>query len=129
MHALLAKSTGWAKGSGLALVLGILVLCIYGIWILSSDARRELDKLATARGETMQWSLAQSEVEFLAMSNAALAARGDKPASLQELRQRFDVFYSRVAVLRDARGFAPLREDPTAVSYTHLTLPTIPRWC
>ena len=32
--------------SSFTLFIGVLLVCFYGIWLLSADARRELDKLA-----------------------------------------------------------------------------------
>ena len=111
MRGYFANTVGRTLGSGLALFIGVLLVCFYGIWMLSADARRELDKLATAQGESMQWSLAQAEVEYLALLNAAVIARNEDAASLRELRLRFDIFYSRVELLKSATSFAVVRND------------------
>ena len=72
-----------------------------GIWLLSADARREIDALATANSDSTQWSLAQAEVEFLQLETAVLAAETASAVSLRELRRRFDVFYSRMNIIRN----------------------------
>jgi PAS domain S-box-containing protein len=83
-----------------------------GIWTLSADARREIDALATANADSTQWSLAQSEVEFLRLRTAILEADPDDPKSLDRVRRTFDVFYSRVQTIRSSRNFADVQQVP-----------------
>ena len=85
------------------------------ILLLSVDARRGINGLATANADIAQWSLAQSEVEFLTFTNAARAV-GAGQAQLAEVRKRFDVFYSRVQTLKSARYFAEARARPEVVA-------------
>lgn len=114
MRGYFANILGQTFRSRFTLFIGVLLVCFYGIWLLSADARRELDKLATARGESMQWSLAQVEVEHLALVNAAVLAGDEEDASLKELRRRFDVFYSRAELLKTATTIGIVRDDPLA---------------
>ncbi len=79
------------------------------IWFLSADARREIEALATANTDSTQWSLAQTEVEFLQLKIAAQSAAPDDADALRNLRRRFDVFYSRVATIKTSPTFAALR--------------------
>ncbi len=92
------------------------------IWVLSADARREIDALATANSDSMQWTLAQAEVEHLTLWNAVLEAQPGDATSLREIRLRFDVFYSRMATLQSAPAFRPVRalsEVETALAHVN----------
>ena len=99
-------------------VLAYVAVVLFGaaaIWLLSADARREVDALATANADSTQWSLAQSEVEFLSFASAARAVLAGQ-AQPAEARRRFDVFYSRVQTLNSARAFAEVRARPEVAS-------------
>ena len=90
--------------------------CGFVVWVVSADARRQIDQLATANSDSIQWSLAQSEVELLALLVAVGDARaqpGD-PAMLAEVRTRFDILYSRMRTLTTGRVFQTLRQDDPA---------------
>ncbi|MDE9450230.1 response regulator [Aliiroseovarius sp. Z3] len=88
--------------------MAVVLFSAAAIWLLSADARREVDALATANADSTQWSLAQSEVEFLAFTIAARAVVAGK-AQPADARRRFDVFYSRMQTLKSARSFADVR--------------------
>ncbi|MFN3525994.1 MAG: PAS domain S-box protein, partial [Paracoccus sp. (in: a-proteobacteria)] len=87
------------------------------IWLISADARQQIDELATANTDSTQWFLAQAEVELLAAQvaiyDAQRAAPDVQPDPLAEMRLRFDIFYSRVSTLTTSASFAPLRETPS----------------
>ena len=57
--------------------------------------------------------LSQTEVELLVLGNSiADAQRSDNP-DLGNVRQRFDIFYSRIHTLRESPIFTQLRSVPT----------------
>ncbi|ETX29311.1 hypothetical protein RISW2_01190 [Roseivivax isoporae LMG 25204] len=73
---------------------------------------RHIDDLSVASSDNMQWSLAQADVEFLRFRLSLADARAEPDAAqLSQLRQRFDIFYSRMATLEEADTFHTLRED------------------
>ncbi|MCB1332940.1 MAG: response regulator [Roseivivax sp.] len=90
--------------AGLVAFLGVVAASLVAIWLLSEDARREIDKLAVANADSTQWSLAQFEVEFLLYHNALLNARQDG-AGLADVRRRFDIFYSRAQIVKNSANF------------------------
>ena len=93
-----------------------IAVCGFVVWVVSAHARRQIDQLATANSDSIQWSLAQSEVELLALLVAVGDARaqpGD-PAMLAEVRTRFDILYSRMRTLTTGRVFQTLRQDDPA---------------
>ncbi len=95
---------------GLFLGLGFLVE-------MGQQVRREIDTLATANSDSAQWAIAQAEVELLALANAIDETIDDPDIgaeALRALRNRFDIFYSRVGILRSSQVFVSVREDPTA---------------
>jgi len=58
---------------GLAAI-GLVVLAFtVALWVLSADARREIDALATASADSSQWALAQAE-EMLQPGQAVLGS-------------------------------------------------------
>jgi PAS domain S-box-containing protein len=83
---------------------------------MGQDVRREIDALATANSDSTQWSLAQADVEMLALKWAIWAAQIDGQGSLADVRTRFDVFYSRIQTISTSPLFAGLREDPEVVA-------------
>ncbi len=86
------------------------------IWVLGTDARREIDDLATASGDSSQWSLAQTEVEFLALESAVLAVLAGRTEDLSEVRKRYDIYYSRLQIAKTAAALKLIREIPSVVS-------------
>ena len=95
----------------MALALAVLVLGgAMGLWLLSADARREIDGLATANADSTLWTLAQAEVEFLKFHNALTQAEIDAAAALPEVRRRFDVLFARIEVLRRSAGLSSVNE-------------------
>lgn len=84
------------------------------VWLLQVDARRQIDEMGTAATDNTQWFLAQSEVEVLALQRAALllAAPSAGADQARDLRQRFDIFYSRIQTLQQGRTYDHLRAEP-----------------
>ncbi|WP_353473238.1 ATP-binding protein [Salipiger sp. H15] len=76
-----------------ALSAPFIVLCLAALVLLTVDAARQIQGLATANSDNGQWSLAQMEVEF-----ARLQSELERPAGFvdpRELRLTFDIFFSR----------------------------------
>ena len=82
----------------------------------SQETRAQIDALATANSDSTQWSLAQSEVELLALIAAITSARQDAQANLSQVRMRFDVFYSRARTLGSSPLLHSLREETDVVA-------------
>jgi PAS domain S-box-containing protein len=88
-------------GRGAVLLLTIVVFACTVIFLGARVAQR-MEALQAAPQDNVQWSLAQLDVELLALEVAAkdaqLSSAPDSPV-LKNLRQRFDVFYSRVGTV------------------------------
>ena len=83
---------------------------------MGGNVRQQIDSLATANSDSTQWSLAQVDVELLALKAAIFAAEMAPEADLADVRQRFDILYSRVATVSNSPLYAALREEPRAAS-------------
>lgn len=80
-------------------------------WSHNADIRRQIEELGIANSDSTQWSLAQTEVEAMALQRAILLLQDDPADADQadELRKRFDILYSRLQTLRTGRTFEGLR--------------------
>ena len=76
----------------------------------------EIDNLAIANSDSLQWTLAQLEVEYFHMDGALLRATAENPASLAEFSRSFDIFYSRVHTIMEGRGFAAIMTPEVAAA-------------
>ena len=88
-----------SSGRAFLALTGLLV--ITAIAFLAFSVQREIRLLASAQSDNVQWSLAQAEVEFLEYTRQLEIT----PPELIELKQRFDVFFSRVRTVQAATVF------------------------
>ncbi|QQA44720.1 ATP-binding protein [Pelagovum pacificum] len=91
----------------LSLALGTVALV--AILFLSVNVARDLRLLNSASSDNVQWSLSQAEVEFLEFELQLEGPQDD--VDLADLRQKYDIFYSRVTTLRQSSIYAELREE------------------
>ena len=98
----------------LALAMAVLVAIVAGISWLGVDVMRQIDRERESRTDNAQWSLSQIEVEVLYLISAADAAQHGT-VSLDKVRLRYDILYSRLETLRIGRVFGGLRETPNFI--------------
>ena len=96
---------------GIAAVALAIVVCTTAIFFLANSVRQEIDALATVNSDTTQWSLAQTEVDLMALQIAVDDALIGESTSLSDVRRRFDIFYSRVNTIIESQQFAELRRQ------------------
>ncbi|MFC2966646.1 hybrid sensor histidine kinase/response regulator [Acidimangrovimonas pyrenivorans] len=101
----------WSRRIGLGLVLAAFLA---GILVLMVDVVHRLDRLRTADSDNLQWSLAQVEVEFLLLHDTVYETELAPDAKLAPLRERVDLFYSRLATVENSDLFAPVRAQPSS---------------
>lgn len=104
----------------------ILFLVLSGLFglmgVMSVDVLDQLHALRTAASDNLQWTLAQVDTEFLRfrleISNARLTAErtGPQTADYDELRKRYDIFFSRIDTFRATTTYSWLRERADFVS-------------
>ena len=87
----------------LVLLVGLVTLAL--VAFLAHNVVREIRLLGSAQSDNVQWALAQVEVEFLEFTKQATQESID----IIQLREEFDVFFSRVTTLREASAFEDLR--------------------
>lgn len=82
------------RTSGLALfvVIAFVVLIVLGFQI-----RNQLRALQSAPTDNVQWNFSQLEVELLRLTASVVQTQGE--ADLRQMRQRFDLFFSRVDIV------------------------------
>jgi PAS domain S-box-containing protein len=98
--------THWLKaGIGIAGVLGLALMVALPLGI-----QRQMNALATANSDNVQWNLSQVEVEYLTLRTALLEADDADATELSGVRSRFDILYSRIDTMRSSSVFAPLRD-------------------
>ncbi len=80
------------------------LLALVAITVLAGNVLREFKSQSSAQSDNLQWGLSQIDVEFLEF-NGRLSAQFHP----RDIRRRYDVFYSRIATVRQAKVFADLR--------------------
>ncbi len=90
------------------------LVALGSIVFLAMNVTYEVRLLGSARSDNVQWSLGQAQVEFLEFQRELYRA----PVDLSALRQEFDIFYSRIATIREASVYQELRD--TEVAGEHL---------
>ncbi|WP_375691799.1 ATP-binding protein [Pseudooceanicola sp. LIPI14-2-Ac024] len=93
------------------LALAALAVCVALVVGMALFVLREIEELSRANSDNLQWSLAQTDVEFLRFQLALEHAQVD-PATLAQVRQRFDIFYSRVSTLERGEVYREMRDNP-----------------
>lgn len=92
----------------LAAVAVVLALCVAAIMNLTIEVRDRLTLLAESNVDSVQWALSQLEVEMV-----RLQLQLDLPEpDLERFRERFDILYSRVAIIHESPLFKDLRSTP-----------------
>ncbi|MBB4120630.1 ATP-binding protein [Martelella radicis] len=93
--------------AGLFLLAVMLVLSL-----LAAQLIQELSRLRSASTDNVQWSMAQTQVELLVLETAVDdAIHNETPEMLDEVRQRFDIFYSRIDTLRSGSVFSNVTQE------------------
>ena len=91
-------------------ILPMALLSLPVISILGTEILRDLRQLRSADSDTVQWTLSQVEIEYTDFQLSLERARED--SDLSQLRQDFDILYSRVTILQDGSVFAEVRAIP-----------------
>ncbi|MCL7466443.1 ATP-binding protein [Phaeovulum sp. NW3] len=85
-------------------------LCIAVSIFLASRVAEQIDVKTSAESDKVPWNLAQSEVELMSLQLALHDATENPAMDLNDVRLRFDIFYSRIMILTQSPLHAPLRE-------------------
>jgi PAS domain S-box-containing protein len=69
------------------------------ILVLSVQLSQRLRALQEAPGDSLQWNVTQLELDAALLENAILAAGTTASSALDDVRRRFDLFYSRAGTV------------------------------
>ncbi|WP_322896329.1 hybrid sensor histidine kinase/response regulator [Yoonia sp. 67] len=78
-----------------------------GLVFFAGKLRQEIDYLAIANSDNVQWSLAQFEVDLLELETTILMT--GPAADLTPVRTRFDILYSRYQTVANSSQYAAMR--------------------
>ncbi|WP_136441089.1 hybrid sensor histidine kinase/response regulator [Pacificoceanicola onchidii] len=95
-----------------ALVVFLMVLFIALIGALSIHVTRQLQRLEDAASGSVLWALTQAELEASRLETETVRHLAAPGRSLEDLRIRFDVFFSRIAIIRENANYDSLRTLP-----------------
>ena len=98
-------------GTGLFALAGL--FCIGFIGFLTYEVAKDLRRLESASSDNVQWTLSQTEVEFLEFEVHLTQALEKDVIDLKKVRREFDIFYSRVNTLSSGSIYAPLQGNAT----------------
>jgi hypothetical protein len=91
-------------------------LAVFLLVFMGQDVRREIDALATANSDSTQWSLAQADVELLALKWAIWAAQAEDGEMLARCERASTSSTAACGRFRRVPLFAGLREDPEVIA-------------
>ena len=91
-------------------VVAVLLLSIVGFQCVS--LHRSVLELKAAANDNVQWGLMQVEAEHFRLAAAFKDLESDDPRSVDAFRKRFDIYYSRVDLLRTGSEFERVRSIP-----------------
>ena len=94
-----------------ALVMALMVLATV-ITMMAVDVRAKLTELRTAGADSVPWQMSQLEVEFLTFKLELREAINEGTPDLRAMREKFDIFYSRIAVFNTSPDYLIIRENP-----------------
>ncbi|WP_417473070.1 ATP-binding protein [Leisingera sp.] len=97
-------------GLRLAVLLVAAVVGLVAIALLAFNVSRDLRQLSSASSDNIQWTLSQTEVEFLHFRLALAQVQTNEVPDIRSLRRKFDVFYSRIRTLGQASIYHELRQ-------------------
>ncbi len=110
----------------------LFILLAASITTLARQALVQMRELNTANSDNLQWTLSQTEVEFLLFHNALLQIQSGQSSDLGALRRWFNVFYSRMDTIAKGPIYGTLAGQPTTMeefaqinNFLATTLPAI----
>lgn len=97
---------------------GLLLASLLLVGGLGRTVFTDLRVLSTAQNDDVSWRMSQLEVELLRLQMAAQSVTADTSLPLNDVRKRFDIFYSRVANVRQSAFFRPISQEETVARST-----------
>ena len=108
----------------------VLAVAVFQIGALVSGVAQQVDRLSKANSGDGLWHLSQVEVDYRRLTTALAATKS--VSDYQEVRHRFDLFFSRVQTLREGEIFSDHRTQPAfteslsqVIGYLNAAIPYI----
>lgn len=95
---------------GYSLLFVVAVICVLGILSLSQTVFQQLHLLDSASSDNVQWTLSQAEVEYLELERKIDHSLATFTTDVDQVRLKFDIFYSRIATLESGSLYEGLRQ-------------------
>ncbi len=93
----------------LSVLLGAIGIAL--IIYLANNVARDLKLLNSASSDNVQWTLSQTEVEFVDFELFLTTLTDEGADEIKALRRNYDIFYSRIRTLKEASIYAGLRSQ------------------
>ncbi len=93
----------------------LFVILTIAITTLARQALIQMRDLNTANSDNLQWTLSQTEVEFLQFYTALNIANQDPNSDLAPLRRWYDIFYSRMNIIMRGPVYGNLALEPNMI--------------
>ena len=90
--------------SAIALITFLIIALAYKAW-------DDVGNLTAAKSDNMQWTLSQLEVDYLNLKTQQDYVNRGEAQSLDKLREKFDIFYSRVDTFIQSPLYGALKRD------------------
>ncbi|MFD2172525.1 hybrid sensor histidine kinase/response regulator [Rhodobacter lacus] len=94
----------------------VLVTAGVSLYRYGEAVRAEIDNLAIGNSDSLQWTLAQLEIEYYQLEEALTHGSPESHVDLEDFSRSFDIFYSRVETIRDGAGFQAVTETAAAAA-------------
>ncbi|MFY0617285.1 ATP-binding protein [Shimia sp.] len=107
----LPDTTGWRRILSLMLILCATLLATVAA-ITTYEVGTNFRDVRSEASDNVEWSLAQAELETRDFTAALEAAMLDPEASLDRLRLRYDIFYSRFVTIMRSPNYQRLNTTP-----------------
>jgi PAS domain S-box-containing protein len=92
---------------------GFMAVAVGVLAMLSAEVRREMRSFQEEPVDNIHWNLTQLELDLVRLLSAAELALQKQDHPLDELRKRYDLFYSRTELVRSGAMFEKLGLDVT----------------
>ncbi len=89
----------------------IVLMLVAGIIFFAIRIQSEFRQLSVTASDSIQWNMSQAEVEHLLLTLAMSQATREPEPDLDQLRQYYNFFYSRITTLEEGELYMPMRES------------------
>ena len=93
------------------MIFGFMAIAVVVLAVLLAEVRSEMRSFQEEPVDNFHWNLTQLELDIVRLQSAAELALHQQDQPLDELRKRYDLFYSRTEMVRSGAMFGKLDLD------------------